>query len=41
MNDSRIRANRKIKLYKNVHFDNKIDELQNNVRHNRRQKLKN
>ncbi len=41
MNDSRFRANRKIKLYKDVRFDDKINELQNNVRHNRRQRLKN
>ncbi len=41
MNDSRFRINRKIKLYKNVRFDDKINELQNDVRHNRRQLLKN
>ncbi len=27
MNDSRFRANRKIKLCKNVRFDDKINEL--------------
>jgi hypothetical protein len=36
MNDSRFRANRKIELYKDFRFDNKIYELQNDVRHNRR-----
>jgi hypothetical protein len=41
MSDSRHRTNRKIELYKNVRFDNKINELQNYVRHNRCQRLKN
>jgi hypothetical protein len=41
MNDSRFRANRKIELYENVCFNDKINELQNDVRHNRRQRLKN
>jgi hypothetical protein len=41
MSDSRFRTNRKIELYKNVRFDDKINELQNDVRHNRCQRLKN
>jgi hypothetical protein len=41
MNDSRFRANRKIELYENVRFNDKINELQNDVRYNRRQRLKN
>jgi hypothetical protein len=41
MNDSRFRANRNIELYENVRFSDKIDELQNDVRYNRRQRLKN
>ncbi len=41
MNDSRFRTNREIKLYENVRFNDKINELQNDVRHNRRQRLKN
>jgi hypothetical protein len=41
MNDSRFRVNREIKLYENVCFNDKINELQNDVRHNRRQRLKN
>jgi hypothetical protein len=41
MNDSRFRTNRKIKLYENVNFNDKINKLQNDVRHNRRQRLKN
>ncbi len=41
MNNSRFRTNRKIKLYKDVRLDDKINELQNDVRHNRCQRLKN
>jgi hypothetical protein len=41
ISDSRLRTNRKIELYKNVRFDDKINELQNDVRHNRCQRLKN
>jgi hypothetical protein len=41
MSDSRFRADRKIELYKDVRFDDKINELQNDVRHNRRQRLRN
>ncbi len=41
MNDSRFRANRKIELYEDVCFSDKINELQNDIRHNRRQRLKN
>jgi hypothetical protein len=41
MSDSRFRTDRKMKLYKDVCFDDKINELQNDVRHNRRQRLKN
>ncbi len=41
MNDSRFRTNREIELYENVRFNDKINELQNDVRHNRRQRLKN
>jgi hypothetical protein len=41
MNDSRFRANRKIELYENVRLSDKINELQNDVRHNRRQRLRN
>jgi hypothetical protein len=41
MSDSRFQADRKIELYKDVHFDDKINELQSDVRHNRRQQLKN
>jgi hypothetical protein len=41
MNDSRFRANRKIELYEDFRFDDKIYELQNDVCHNRRQRLKN
>ncbi len=37
MNDSRFRADRKIKLYENVRFNDKINELQSDVRHNRSQ----
>jgi hypothetical protein len=40
MSDSRFRTNRKIELYKNVRFDDKINKLQNDVRHNRCQRLK-
>jgi hypothetical protein len=40
MNDSRFQADRKIELYKNVRFDDKMNELQSDVRHNRRQRLK-
>jgi hypothetical protein len=36
MNNSRFSADRKIELYKNNCFDDKINELQNDVRHNRR-----
>jgi hypothetical protein len=35
MSDSRFRANRKIESYENVRFSDKINELQNNVCHNR------
>jgi hypothetical protein len=41
MNDSWFRADRKIELYEDFRFDDKIYELQNDVRHNRRQRLKN
>jgi hypothetical protein len=41
MNDSRFRANREIELYEDVRLNDKINELQNNVRHNRHQRLKN
>ncbi len=41
MSDSRIRADRKAKLYKDVCFNNKINKLQSDVHHNRRQRLKN
>ncbi len=41
MSDSRFQADRKIELYKNVCFNDKIIELQNNVHHNRCQRLKN
>jgi hypothetical protein len=40
MNNSRFRTNRKIELYENVCFNNKINELQNDIRHNRHQRLK-
>jgi hypothetical protein len=36
MNDSWFRADRKIELYEDFRFDDKIYELQNDVRHNRR-----
>ncbi len=41
MNDSKFRTNRKIKLYEDFYFDDYIYELQNNVYHNNRQRLKN
>jgi hypothetical protein len=41
MSDSRFRADLKIELYENVRFNDKINELQDDVRHNRRQRLKN
>ncbi len=41
INDSRFRTNRKIELYKDVCFDDKINELQNDVRHNRCPRLRN
>jgi hypothetical protein len=37
MSDSRFRADRKIRLYKDVRLDDKINELQSDVRYNRRQ----
>jgi hypothetical protein len=36
MNDSWFRVNRKIELYEDFRFDDQINELQNNVHHNRR-----
>ncbi len=41
MSDSSFRTNREIELYENVCFSDKIHELQNDVRHNRRQRLRN
>jgi hypothetical protein len=41
MSDSRLRTDREAELYRNVRLDDKINELQNNVRHNRCQRLKN
>jgi hypothetical protein len=41
MSDSRFRANRKIELYEDVRLSDKINELQDDVRHNRRQRLRN
>jgi hypothetical protein len=41
MNNSRFRTNRKIELYEDFRFNDKIYELQNDVRHNRRYRLKN
>jgi hypothetical protein len=41
MNDSRFRANQETELYEDVCLNDKINELQNDVRHNRRQRLKN
>ncbi len=40
MSDSRFQTNRKIELHENIRLNDKINELQNAVRHNRRQRLK-
>jgi hypothetical protein len=41
MSDSRFRADRKIELYEDVNVNDEINELQNDVNPNRRQRLKN